>query len=140
MRVFSHLWKGESVVLRAPTGWGKSRVFQGFRHMYDHSNTAPEKRGIVIVITPLLGLGDCQVRELNDSRTIGGASGTAIFLNGDSSDKDLRDVVQGQYRVVYLSPEKAEMGEVKKRMWWNANFRHLVQLIAIDEAHLVDEW
>jgi superfamily II DNA helicase RecQ len=42
--------------------------------------------------------------------------------------------------VVYLSPEKVDSDEVKKNMWFSANFRHLIQLIAVDEAHLVDEW
>ena len=139
-KVFKHLWDNDTVLLRAPTGWGKSRIFQGFRHMFDYSKTPVDQRGITIIICPLLGLGDSQVQELNNPQILGGSAGTAIFLNGDSSPKDLKDVVLGRYRVVYLSPEKADSDEVRKSMWFSANFRHLVQLVAVDEAHLVDEW
>jgi len=108
--------------------------------MFDYSKTPVDQRGITIIITPLLGLGDSQVQELNNPQMLGGSTGTAIFLNGDSSPKDLKDVVSGRYRVVYLSPEKADADEVKKSMWFSAAFRHLILLIAVDEAHLVDEW
>jgi hypothetical protein len=60
-------------------------------------------------------------------------------LNGDSSDKNLRDVVQGQYRVVYLSPEKAEMGEVKK--CGDANFiEYLIVGLNVTTLVLLSEY
>ena len=66
-QVLRNLYKGQSVVLRAPTGWGKSRIFQGFRLMpqKDKDSMDPRKDPITIIVTPLLGLGDAQVLELN---------------------------------------------------------------------------
>ena len=66
-QVLRNLYKGQSVVLRAPTGWGKSRIFQGFRLMLqkDKDSMDPRKDPITIIVTPLLGLGDAQVLELN---------------------------------------------------------------------------
>ena len=41
--------------------------------------------------------------------------------------------------MIFLSSEKADSDEVKKSMWFSANFRYLIQLL-VDEEHLVDEW
>jgi superfamily II DNA helicase RecQ len=136
-QVFGNLYKGKSVVLRAPTGWGKSRIFQGFRLMLqkDKDCRDPLRDPITIIFTPLLGLGDAQVLELNHREP-----DIAIFLNGNSSSNDLLRVSQGHYRVVYISPETSQTAAVGRALWWNPNFRHLICLVAVDEAHLVDEW
>ena len=62
-QVLRNLYEGKSVVLRAPTGWGKSRIFQGFRLMLQKEKGCvdPLKGPITIIVTPLVGLGDAQV-------------------------------------------------------------------------------
>ncbi|KAN0073543.1 P-loop containing nucleoside triphosphate hydrolase protein, partial [Elaphomyces granulatus] len=116
---------------------GKSRIFQGFRLMLqkDKDCKDPLRDPITIIFTPLLGLGDAQVLELNHREP-----DIAIFLNGNSSSNDLLRVSQGHYRVVYISPETSQTAAVGRALWWNPNFRHLICLVAVDEAHLVDEW
>ena len=96
--------------------------------------------GITIVLTPLKGLAQSQVSELNDPKAKGGQATTAIFLSGDSTFKDLRDTAKGVYRMVYISPEKANNPDVNKLLWHSTDFRSKVNLIAVDEAHLVEEW
>jgi superfamily II DNA helicase RecQ len=145
------------VVLRAPTGWGKSRIFQAFRFMFQEmvryvrreagiSRKGGQKLlsqsdrpylkvngqkvidksvwGITIVITPLTGLGDAQVRELNEG--LGGEKETAIFLSGESSENDLQDVSKGKYHVVYMTPGKAVHTTTCTTLWWDADFRHIL--------------
>ena len=139
-KVFTLLLEGKDVVLRAPTGWGKSRIFQGFRLLFGTKERPVPKVGITIILTPLKGLAQSQVSELNDSKMKGGQAATAIFLSGDSTFKDLRDTANGVYYMVYISPEKANNADVNRLLWHNTDIRSKVILIAVDEAHLVEEW
>ena len=115
-QVLRNLYKGKSVVLRAPTGWGKSRIYQGFRLMLQKEKGCVDRLNgpITIIVTPLVGLGDAQVLELNHKEP-----DIAIFLNGSSSSNDLLRVSQGYYQVVYISPETSQTAAVGRALWWN---------------------
>lgn len=52
--VLELLSSGKDVLLLARTGWGKSLIFQGMRHVIDPTKNA--KRDITIVFVPLSGL------------------------------------------------------------------------------------
>ena len=51
--------------------------------------------------------------------------------------RHLDDIFSRKYRVVYMSPEKALHPTVVQKLWANEAFRGRVNLIAVDEAHLV---
>ena len=42
----------------------------------------------------------------------------------------------GKYRWVFVGPEKAKLQQLLK----DESFRSHVNLVAIDEGHLIDEW
>jgi len=77
--------------------------------------------------------------------------------NGVSEPKAIRDIAilydhtkpeahwldriaNGEYRYIYISPERAAKPGSRKSLWLNANFKSKVKLVAVDEAHLVTDW
>jgi len=61
-----------------------------------------------------------------------------FFDNSKAEPRHLDDIFSGKYRVVYM-PEKALHPLVVQKLWANEAFRGRVNLIAVDEAHLVHE-
>ena len=62
-----------------------------------------------------------------------------FFDNSKAEPRHLDDIFSGKYRVVYM-PEKALHPLVVQKLWANEAFRGRVNLIAVDEAHLVHDW
>ena len=107
-----------------PTGGGKSLCFQ---------LPALAQPGLTVVVSPLIALMKDQVDALQ-------ASGiAATFLNsslqpGESRGR-LRGLHTGQYRLLYVAPERLMLsGFLSDLQKWNVN------LLAIDEAHCISEW
>ena len=116
--------EGRDVFALLPTGGGKSLCFQ---------LPALVKPGLTLVVSPLIALMKDQVDALQ-------ASGiAATFLNSslaaDESRIRLRGLHNGQYRLLYVAPERLMLsGFLDDLKRWNVN------LIAIDEAHCISEW
>lgn len=107
-----------------PTGGGKSLCFQV---------PAMLKEGICLVISPLVALMKDQVSQLQ-KRDI-----KAIALTGGIHSEELIHLLDncqfGNYKFLYLSPERLEQDWVLERI------KALdISLIAIDEAHCVSQW
>lgn len=107
-----------------PTGGGKSLCFQV---------PAMVNEGICLVISPLVALMKDQVTQLQ-SRNI-----KAIALTGAIKSDELITLLDnceyGNYKFLYLSPERLEQDWVLERI------KALpIDLIAIDEAHCVSQW
>ena len=115
---------GRDVFALMPTGGGKSLCFQLPALLRD---------GLTIVVSPLIALMKDQVDSLQ-------ASGiAATFLNstldGEESRARWRGLHRGQYRMLYVAPERLMMdGFLEKAVNWN------IAQIAIDEAHCISEW
>ncbi|EKX47418.1 cpRecQ plastid-targeted DNA helicase [Guillardia theta CCMP2712] len=109
----------DSLVVMA-TGSGKSLCYQ---------IPALVKRGIVIVISPLISLMHDQVSSLK-ARNI-----SATSTNEPDSEYS---VFSHGVRLFYVTPESA-LGRWKSR-WKDLHARVGIELIAIDEAHCVSEW
>ena len=115
---------GHDVFAMLPTGGGKSICFQV---------PALIMEGVCLVISPLVALMKDQVDGLL-SRGI-----PAIAIYGGLSPFDvetiLEDVVAGNYKFLYISPERMET---------NLFLKYLPKLdcslIAVDEAHCVSQW
>jgi len=115
---------GRDVFALLPTGGGKSLCFQ---------LPALAQPGLTVVVSPLIALMKDQVDALQ-------ASGiAATFLNsslqpGESRGR-LRGLHNGQYRLLYVAPERLMLsGFLSDLQKWNVN------LLAIDEAHCISEW
>src|SRR5206468_2602494 len=139
-----------------PTGGGKSFCFQ---------LPAMARPGLTVVISPLIALMKDQVDSLQ-------ASGVpATFLNSSLSPGEsrprLRGLHGGQYRLLYVAPERLMLsGFLSDLQRWKVNLlaideahcisvaperlmlsgflsdlqRWKVNLLAIDEAHCISEW
>ena len=107
-----------------PTGGGKSLCFQVPTMVND---------GLCLVISPLVALMKDQVNQLQ-ARSI-----KAIALTGAIKPDALIDLLDncqfGNYKFLYLSPERLEQDWVLERIKTLP-----ISLIAIDEAHCVSQW
>ena len=116
--------EGRDVFALLPTGGGKSLCYQ---------LPALARPGLTVVVSPLISLMKDQVDALT-------ASGIpATFLNSslaaDQSRPRLRGLHQGQYRLLYVAPERLMLsGFLEDLRGWG------VQLVAVDEAHCISEW
>ena len=115
---------GKDVFALLPTGGGKSLCFQ---------LPAMTRAGLTVVVSPLIALMKDQV----DGLQAGGVPAT--FLNsslgpGESRPR-LRGLHQGEYRLLYVAPERLVLsGFLSDLQRWNVN------LLAVDEAHCISEW
>lgn len=107
-----------------PTGGGKSICFQ---------IPALIKPGICIVISPLVALMHDQVNSLKQK----GIKAMAITAGLSYTDLDtqLDNCIYGNYKFLYLSPERLQQTIVQERV-----LQMHVNLIAVDEAHCISQW
>lgn len=116
--------EGENVLALLPTGGGKSLCYQV---------PALAQEGICIVVSPLIALMQDQVDRLK-SKAI-----KAMMLGGDISFRELDTLldncIYGNYKFLYLSPERLQQEIVLSRIE-----QMNVNLIAVDEAHCISQW
>jgi len=114
----------QDVLALLPTGGGKSLCFQ---------LPALLKEGMCIVVSPLIALIHNQVEELKKKGI------KALALTGGISQDDIIDLLDnclyGNYKFLYLSPERLKQEMVFKKIG-----EMNVNLIAIDEAHCISQW
>ena len=89
--------------------------------------------GICVVISPLIALMEDQVNSLKQKNI------KAMALLGGMSFEDisraLDNCIFGNYKFLYLSPERLQQEVVQERL------RQMqVNLIAVDEAHCISQW
>jgi ATP-dependent DNA helicase RecQ len=140
----------DSIVV-LPTGGGKSLCFQapavvdaGSERTRPAADAAeigrvlldPPRRGLALVISPLISLMKDQV----DGLRVDGVA--ASYLNSTllphERDDVLASVREDRCRLLYVSPERiaGEGSQTLRRMLQQANLR----FIAIDEAHCISQW
>lgn len=107
-----------------PTAGGKSICFQ---------IPALIKEGICIVISPLIALMQDQVKGLN-AKGIKATALTNLDHLGDL-ERILDNCIYGDYKFLYLSPERLQNTLVQERIKSMD-----VHLIAVDEAHCISQW
>jgi len=122
--IINSVLAGEDTFALLPTGGGKSICFQ---------IPALVKDGICIVISPLVALMKNQVQALQEK----GIKAMAITSGISYSQLDtmLDNCIYGNYKFLYLSPERLQQDIVQDRI------RQMhVNLIAVDEAHCISHW
>ena len=123
-QIISDCLAGLDVFALLPTGGGKSLCFQ---------LPAIAQGGLTLVVSPLIALMKDQVDGLL-------ASGVqATFLNSTLSATEskarFRGLYRGEYRLLYIAPERLMMPGFLERLP-ELN----IQQIAVDEAHCISEW
>jgi ATP-dependent DNA helicase RecQ len=108
----------------APTGGGKSLVYQ---------LPALLLPGTSLVVSPLVALMQDQVQALS-ARGVP-ATFLAATLGGEELERRLRAAARGEYRLLYVAPERLTTHGFTRLL------RNLAcPLVAIDEAHCISEW
>ncbi|HKK82139.1 MAG TPA: RecQ family ATP-dependent DNA helicase, partial [Prolixibacteraceae bacterium] len=107
-----------------PTGGGKSLIFQVF---------SLSKPGLCVVVTPLIALMKDQVENLKRR----GIKAQAIYsgMTREEIKVAYDNVTWGDYKFLYLSPERLMTGRFTERL-----DKLNVNLIAVDEAHCISQW
>lgn len=116
--------KGQDVLGIMPTGAGKSICYQV---------PALLLSGITLVVSPLISLMKDQVQSLNQ------AGIHAAYINSSLSEsqisKALRLAAAGQYKIIYVAPERLET-------YGFMQFARQaeISMLTVDEAHCISQW
>ncbi|WP_299208389.1 ATP-dependent DNA helicase RecQ [uncultured Dokdonia sp.] len=115
---------GKDTIALLPTGGGKSLCYQ---------IPALAQEGIAIVVSPLIALMKDQVLNLQEK----GIKALAITSGIRYTDLDalLDNCIYGNYKLLYVSPERLQQELVIERIK-----QMNVSLIAVDEAHCISQW
>lgn len=120
---------GRDLLAIMPTGGGKSLCFQ---------LPALLQSGITLVVSPLIALMQDQVRLLQ------GYGIAATFINSSLPAAEisarLDGAAQGEYKLLYLAPERMLQSEFLHSILPRLLRAPGVNALVIDEAHCVSEW
>src|ERR1700733_4725869 len=124
-RIVRSLLNGRDSCVVMPTGGGKSLCYQLPAAML------PGKT--VVVVSPLIALMQDQAAQLAQM----GIEAAVLNSSLTESQKStvIRQALQGQYRLLYVSPERLARDDTFE--WLR---KVPVGLFAIDEAHCISEW
>jgi ATP-dependent DNA helicase RecQ len=125
--IIRNVLSGRDTFVLMPTGGGKSLCYQ---------LPAVMKKGIAIVISPLIALMKNQVDAMRNFST---DDDVAHFLNSSLTKTEIarvkKDVLSGRAKLLYVAPESLTKEE-------NIEFLKNIDIsfYAIDEAHCISEW
>jgi ATP-dependent DNA helicase RecQ len=124
-RVVRSLLEGRDTCVVMPTGGGKSLCYQLPAAML------PGKT--VVVVSPLIALMQDQAAQL----ALMGIPAALLnsLLTGSQQSAVIREAREGQYRLLYVSPERLAREDT---LAWLQQVP--ISLFAIDEAHCISEW
>ena len=115
---------GRDVFGIMPTGGGKSICYQVPALMLP---------GITLVVSPLISLMRDQVLALK------AAGVPAAYINSTLNAAQMqavyRNLLAGQYKIVYIAPERLDYGG-----FGNVVSKLHISFVAVDEAHCISQW
>ena len=116
--------KGRDVLGIMPTGAGKSLCYQVPALCMD---------GITVVVSPLISLMMDQVKSLNQ------AGVHAAYINSSLTENQIAKALQnarmGQYKIIYVAPERLET-----ERFLNFALNVNISMVTVDEAHCISQW
>ncbi len=123
-QIIECLARGDDALVLMPTGGGKSLCYQ---------IPALMRRGVGIVVSPLIALMQDQVLALRQLGVVAGALNSSLSAEEDALLR--RQLRNGELELLYVAPERL----------MTPGFQSLlhqidIALFAIDEAHCVSHW
>jgi len=122
--IINAVLEGKDTLALLPTGGGKSVCYQV---------PALMKEGLCLVISPLIALMKDQVEHLSKKNIP--ALAIHAGLNFYEVKKTLSNAAHGEFKFLYLSPERLETNLFKEYL-----HQLNINLIAVDEAHCISQW
>ena len=127
---------GESSLLVAPTGFGKSLCYALPAALMD---------GVCIVVSPLISLIQDQLRSLPPRIPAATLSGS---VSASKTAAIIDDIVRKRLKILFVSPERLTSPAFRRlfNLTWNpeTNTKERrfpeISLLCIDEAHCVSQW
>jgi len=123
-RIIDFVLQKKDVIALLPTSGGKSLCYQ---------LPAVLMEGTCLVISPLIALMEDQVNQLLKKGI------KAAYINSSLHFKDidriLDNVIYGNIKILYLSPER-----LKTTLFIDRFKKMNVSFVAVDEAHCISEW
>jgi ATP-dependent DNA helicase RecQ len=116
--------EGKDTLGLMPTGGGKSITFQV---------PAMIRKGLCLVVTPLIALMKDQVDNLR-ARHI---KATTVYsgMTADEINKHFDNCIYGDYKFLYISPERLHTDLFKKKL-----AAMDICLLVVDESHCISQW
>ena len=126
---------GKHVMVNAPTGFGKSLIFQMMPYVVDSLTNSLLGNSVIIVVSPLISLMMDQVNSLK-------AKGVCTcYLSEDISIDDIvtesGEVVPS---VLYCSPEGSLNSTLWRKLLLDPSFKSVCIGVTVDEAHCISSW
>jgi ATP-dependent DNA helicase RecQ len=123
-RIVRSLLDGQDSCVVMPTGGGKSLCYQLPAVMLGQT---------AIVVSPLIALMQDQAAQLAQMGIPAAVLNSS--LPGEKQAQVIRQAAQGEYRLLYLSPERLARADT---IGWLQSVP--IAFFAIDEAHCISEW
>ena len=126
--IIKHVLSDQHAMVVMPTGMGKSICYQ-----IPALGLVEGSGDVVLVLSPLIALMQDQVDSLRKR----GIDATFInsSLDREQREERYREIGEGRYRLVYVTPER-----FRKPEFLTAMSQRCVTLLAVDEAHCVSQW
>lgn len=125
-----HIGIRKDCILIAGCGWGKSLIFTIPLLLWPNA--------VIVVISPLKALCDEQAGKLMAL----GIKSLVIKSNplGDDLSVDMKEVYNGNYRALFMSPEIIFSSSKINSLWQHHEWRNRLQAVVIDEVHCICSW
>ena len=134
--VLRKFFRGLNVYFSAPTGYGKSLIFQSIPIVADYLLSVDLFTSIILVISPLKSL---MLDQVNYLQSIGL---NAVAITGDA-DEDLVNAVKEigcSPNLIYVSPESMLAAKKWSDILFSENFKERCVGVVVDEAHCISHW